>query len=66
MSYTMELFPDQLKRYPIPKIGEIFIVTGIQENILNLHFGICTVIVLRPITKPKRQAETINDIERLR
>jgi hypothetical protein len=49
MPYSMELFQDQLKLYPIPKPGDIFVVTEIEKDVLDPHFGRCIFIMLRPL-----------------
>ena len=49
MPYTMQIFKGELDEYPIPDIGDTFVVTGVTENVLDFHWGRCTHIVLQPL-----------------
>jgi len=51
MPYTMTIYPDELERCPIPRVGDTFVVTFIDDNVTDMHWGECTHIKLRRLPR---------------
>lgn len=49
MAYMMQIFPEEEKSHPIPKIGDLFIVTDIGPS-MDLHYGNFTYVSLKLAT----------------
>ena len=58
VTYEFAIFPDQEKMRPVPEVGDVFVVTAIYRDVLDTHWGKCTVVVLRPtieVVRVKRE-----------
>lgn len=50
MPYTMDIYPDETEKYPVPKEGDLFVVVKIIPDVLDPHWGRCTGVELKPAT----------------
>lgn len=46
--YEFAIFPDQEETRPVPNIGDFLVVTDIVRDVLDFHYGKCTVVVVEP------------------
>jgi hypothetical protein len=46
MPYTMTIYPDELDRYAVPNVGDVFVVEATSETV-DMHWGNCVVVRLR-------------------